>query len=108
MSQKDQLEDQIQTMLDKVLDDDKDDNDFFNYIEEGEELPSFLDDKPFRKTAEIDNNFLKRVAERPKTAYKQHPIYCRTEALFNNADDYCQNNNQLLSTSLSNNSNLRY
>ena len=101
MSQKDQLEDQIQTMLDKVLD--EDDDDFINYYDE--ESPSFLDEN-FKKTTDYfsDYNSAKKM-ERPRTAGRGVQNI-RQENFF---EDYQlnNNNNMLLSTSLSNNSNLR-
>jgi hypothetical protein len=105
MSQKDQLEDQIQTMLDKVLDDDKDDDDFINYFDE--ELPSFLDENQKRTTDYFsDFNSAKKSMERPKTAGRGVQNIRQDNCLF---EDYQlnNNNNMLLSTSLSNNSNLR-
>jgi hypothetical protein len=108
---KDQLEDQIQTMLDKVLDDDKDDNDFIDCLDE--ELPGFFDENNVMKknvvmTTGGFSNALTQTPETPKI-YKPRSNYGRNEQPY--TDDFICNDfpvyNQHLSTSLSNNSNLR-
>jgi hypothetical protein len=100
---KDQLEDQIQTMLDKVLDDDKDDNDFIDCLDE--ELPGFFDDGNRSKGGVVGN-----YNPSTPTAFSRPRLNTqRTEPISN--DDFASDGfpvyNQHLSTSLSNHSNVR-